>query len=51
MESCGRCVSDFVVRPPHPTAATSSDALPDAAHADKQMQDKFFFVKPVSTVA
>lgn len=39
------------VYPPKPAAVAASIAAPDSARPDKQMLDKFLFVKPVSTAA
>lgn len=39
------------VYPPYPAAVVASVTVPDPALPDKQMLDKFLFVKPVSTAA
>lgn len=45
--ACRRPPTYLTVYPPYPAAVAASVASPDSAVPDKQMLDKFLFVKPV----
>lgn len=49
LQGCKQPPTYLSVYPPQSVAA--SVAVPDSAPPDKQMLDKFLFVKPVSTAA
>lgn len=52
LQGCERPPTYLSVYPPWPAAAAAASvAVPDSALPDKQMLDKFLFVKPVSTAA
>lgn len=48
-DGCEQPPTSLRVYPPRPAAANA--AVPDSALTDKQMLDKFLFVKPVSAAA